>query len=919
MLRPEDSARRTIDKKLIEAGWLIQKFPKINFSVGVGIAIEEFPTDSGPADYALFIERKIVGIIEAKAEGTTLSKVEEQSIRYANSNTKWKSDNSTPVFIYESTGVETHFTDCRDPRPRAREVFNFHRPETLKEWLKQGKSLRTRLLTFPSLNPTGFRECQINAIQNLENAFAKNRPRSLVHMATGAGKTFTAISSIYRLLKFSEAKRILFLVDTRQLGEQAEQEFQAYTPSDDKRKFTELYNVQRLKSSFIDPNAHVCICTIQRMYSILRGEEMDESLEEISLNEIQQTGRPKEVAYNPKVSIEMFDFVIIDECHRSIYNLWRQVIEYFDAFLIGLTATPDDRTFGFFNKNIVSEYPWEQSVADGVNVPFDVFNIVTEISKNGAIITQEATQYIETRVKQSRKKVWESLEEDTTYTHKQLDNSVVNFTQIRTVIQEFKKALQTKIFPERINKDGEYEVPKTLIFAKTDAHAQDIIDIVREEFDEGNEFCKKITYNTEKPADVLSQFRTSYYPRIAVTVDMIATGTDVKALECLLFMRDVKSKSYFEQMKGRGTRTFQKDDLMKVTPSVTHHKSHFVIVDAVGVCKSNKSDSRPLERKPTVSLNNLMLNVVMGQTDEDTFTSLANRLIRLEKQLDHKELKKLEDLGGMTIKKVVSALLHAHDPDKIEEHAHKIKQAGQDVCEVMEQAQAELINQALVVFDNPDYRELVENIRRQHAQLIDHINLDKVIVADWDMNQMEQATDLMQDFKVYLEENQDKITALQIFYGQPYRRRELTFSMIKDLYEKLKANHPTFAPIKIWKAQEVLDNVQYPTPKNELLALVGLIRRVLAIDSSLSPYDATVNRNFQNWVFQKQAGTLKFTEEQMEWLRMIKDHVANSFHIDRGDFEYSPFVQKGGLGRIWQLFGDETDTILNELNESLAA
>ena len=919
MLRPEDSARHTIDKKLIEAGWLIQKFSKINFSAGIGIAIEEFPTESGPADYALFIERKMVGIIEAKAEGTTLSKVEEQSARYASSNTKWKADNSTPVFIYESTGVETHFTDFRDPKPRAREVFNFHRPETLKDWLKQGKSLRTRLLTFPALNPTGFRECQINAIQNLENSFAKNRPRSLVHMATGAGKTFTAISSIYRLLKFSEAKRVLFLVDTRQLGEQAEQEFQAYTPNDDKQKFTELYNVQRLKSSFIDTNAKVCICTIQRMYSILRGEEMDESLEEVSLNEIQQTGRPKEVAYNPKVSIEMFDFVIIDECHRSIYNLWRQVIEYFDAFLIGLTATPDDRTFGFFKKNIVSEYPWEQSVADGVNVPFDVFNIVTEISKNGAVITQEATQYIETRVKQSRKKVWESLEEDTPYTHKHLDNSVVNFNQIRTVIQEFKKALKTKIFPERINKDGEYEVPKTLIFAKTDAHAQDIIDIVREEFDEGNEFCKKITYNTEKPADVLSQFRTSYHPRIAVTVDMIATGTDVKALECLLFMRDVKSKSYFEQMKGRGTRTFQKDDLMKVTPSVTHHKSHFVIVDAVGVCKSNKSDSRPLERKPTVSLNNLMLNVVMGQTDEDTFTSLANRLIRLEKQLDNKELKKLEDLGGMPITKVVSALLHAHDPDKIEEHAHKIKEVGQDISEVLEQAQAELINQALVVFDNPDYRELVENIRRQHAQIIDHINLDKVIVADWDMNQMEQASDLIKDFKTYLEENQDKITALQIFYGQPYRRRELTFSMMKDLYEKLKKDFPAFATIKIWKAQEVLDNEKHPTPKNELLALVGLIRRVLEIDISLNPYDATVNRNFQNWVFRKQAGTLKFTEEQMEWLRMIKDHVANSFHIDREDFEYSPFVQKGGLGRIWQLFGDETDTILNELNESLAA
>jgi type I restriction enzyme R subunit len=228
-------------------------------------------------------------------------------------------------------------------------------------------------------------------------------------------------------------------------------------------------------------------------------------------------------------------------------------LEYYDAFLIGLTATPDKRTFGFFNQNVVSEYTYEESIADGVNVPYNVYTIETEITKNGAKL--KAEQYIDKREKLSRKKRWDRLDEDYEYKPSKLDKDVVNPNQIRLIIQEFKRALKADIFPDRIEANGEYEVPKTLIFAKTDSHAEDIIAIVREEFGEGNEFCKKVTYNAEDPKSVLNRFRNSWNPRIAVTVDMIATGTDVKPLEVLLFMRDVKSVNYFEQMKGRGTRT----------------------------------------------------------------------------------------------------------------------------------------------------------------------------------------------------------------------------------------------------------------------------------------------------------------------------------------------------------------------------
>ncbi|GAA4451400.1 type I restriction-modification enzyme R subunit C-terminal domain-containing protein [Nibrella saemangeumensis] len=922
MLTPEALARQQIDRMLVNAGWTVQSLKQLNLAAGPGVAVREYPTDSGPADYVLFVDRRPVGIIEAKPEGTVLTPVEEQSVRYATSRLKWITQPDQPReplrFLYESTGAETHFTDTADPAPRARDFFSFHRPESLRDWLKQPQPLRQRLRQFPPLNPEGLRDCQITAITNLERSFAENRPRALVQMATGSGKTFTAITTVYRLLKFGRAKRILFLVDTKNLGEQAEQEFQAFMPNDDRRKFTELYGVQRLKSSYIDESAQVCISTIQRMYSILRGEELEEAAEEQSLNETKPTGKAREVAYNPRVPIETFDFIIIDECHRSIYNEWKQVLDYFDAFLVGLTATPDKRTFAFFNRNVVSEYTYERAVADGVNVPFDVYTIETEITRNGAVV--KAGEWVDKRDRLTRRKRWEQVDEDTTYTATALDRDVVNPDQIRTVIRTFKEKLP-EIFP------GRTEVPKTLIFAKSDFHADDIIRTVREEFAERNDFCKKVTYSVgknggEKPSEVLQQFRTAYYPRIAVTVDMIATGTDVKALECLLFMRDVKSRSYYEQMKGRGTRTMPADDLRKVTPSAYGNKTHFVLVDAVGVEQTLKTDSRPLERKPGVSLRDLMMNVVMGDTSDDTLTSLANRLTRLEKQLSPAERKQLtEAAGGKTINRVVSDLLDAYNPDKAEALAkHQTAGNGEPITDdTLSTVRQQLIREAVAVFDQPGYMDAIETVRRSHEQLIDVVNPDTVTYAGWQTSQTDKAGQVLLDFRAYLNAHRDEITALQIVYNQPHRRRELTHQMIKSLLEKLKADKPLLAPATVWQAYEALETVNGSRPKNELIALVSLIRRVLEIDPALTAYDITVNRNFQNWVFRKQAGTLKFTEEQMEWLRMMKDFIAQSIHLDRDDFELSPFAERGGLGRLWKLFGDQTFALIDELNEHLAA
>ncbi len=918
---PEQIARDNIDKQLNSCGWVVQDKKNVNLHAGTGVAIREYQTDVGPADYVLFVDQKPVGVIEAKREeaAETLTVHEDQAEYYAEAKLKYLNNEKLP-FVYVSTGTLTRITDFRDPKPRAREVFSFHRPETIQEWLKKPKSLRTSLHNLAELPTSGLRDCQINAIRNLEKSFKENRPRALVQMATGSGKTFTAITFVYRLLKFTNARRILFLVDTKNLGEQAEQEFMAYQPNDDNRNFTSIYGVHRLKSKYIPGDNQVYISTIQRLYAVLKGQDLEESAEEENPNERWQPKEVPPVEYNTKLPPEFFDFIVIDECHRSIYNLWMQVLDYFDAFQTGLTATPDPRTHAYFQQNMVSAYSHELAVADGVNVGYDVFIIETEITRQGSTLWQG--HYIEHRERLSRKKRLAMQDENEVYSASQLDKDIVNLNQIRLVISTFKKHLP-EMFPDRFDAAGNFEVPKTLVFAKTDSHADDIIKIIREEFAEENKFCKKITYKADDdPKTVLSSFRNDYHPRIAVTVDMIATGTDVKPLECLLFMRDVKSSNYFEQMKGRGTRVIKFDDLKKVSPTAKICKDHFVIVDAIGVTKSLKTDSRPLEKKPGVPLKDLLGAVAMGARGEELFTSLANRLTRLDKQITAKERSVFEEkTGGISVAQVVKGLLNAYNPDTIEALYEQaaLEMPGATAEAIEEKAQvlhSELQNQAAKVFTG-ELNKYIEELRKVHEQKIDNINPDTVINFGWDTSNQVRAKDLIESFKEWITAHQNEMVALQIFYDQPYRRRELTFSMIQELSEKMLADKPAIAAMNVWRAYEQLEKV-VGQPKNELMALVSLIRKVANIDTDLTAYDKTVDKNFQAWLFKKQAGNLKFSKEQMEWLYMLKDQIATSAHVEVDDLDYTPFDASGGRGRMWQLFGDRTDQIIAEMNEALA-
>ncbi|MBI3376443.1 MAG: DEAD/DEAH box helicase family protein [Betaproteobacteria bacterium] len=926
-MTPEAKARLAIDERLQQAGWLVQDFKNLNLGAGPGVAVREYPTDTGPADYVLFVDREALGVIEAKRdeEGENITVTEDQTLRYAQSALKWRVEKTPLPYLFESTGKITRFTDGRDPAPRSREIFSFFRPEELRIRQARPDTLRTRLATkMPPLPEQDLRGCQVSAVTGLEKSFAVNKPRALVHMATGSGKTFTAITSVYRLLKFGGAKRILFLVDTRNLGKQAHQEFMAYTPPDDGRKFTELYNVQRLSSSNIDPYAQVCISTIQRMYSILSNEPIDESAEDVSLNELRQTDKQaKLVRYNPAVPVETFDFIVIDECHRSIYNLWKQVLDYFDAFLVGLTATPDKRTFGFFNENIVAEYTYEQSVVDGVNVGYEVYVIETEITKKGAEL--KAKEWVDHRERETRKKLLAQTEEDTQYTAIELDRSVVNTSQIRQVILAMKTAVETTIFPNR------NEVPKTLIFAKTDSHADDIINIVREVYGQGNDFCKKVTYKAdEDPDSILASFRIDYNPRMAVTVDMIATGTDVKPLEVLLFMRDVRSRGYYEQMKGRGVRSLGKDDLKRVSNSAESAKTRFVLIDAVGVEKSLKTDCRPLERQPTIALKDLLQGVAIGHRDDDTVLSLASRLVRLSKQLDDKAKARIErSSGGIPVGDLAKALVAAINPDAIVEAAIAAAKAkgiarSEDSLtpEEIAAVRAQRVAAACLPFDKPELRDQIEKARQDLEQLIDHVNLDTVTLSAYSEQAEAQARKAIESFAEYIAKNKDEIAALGFFYQQPYQRRALTFEMIEDLHDALARPPLMLTTEKLWSAYARVQasQVKGANVKRQLTDLIALVRFAIGLDSELRPFSEQVDKRFQEWIFRHNAQRpTSFTSEQTEWLRLIKDHIASSCAMSRDDFDYAEFAAKGGLQKAWGVFGNSLDGLMKEMNEELVA
>lgn len=914
----EVQSRRVIDQQLSAAGWVIQDYADINPLADTGVAVREFPLAAGYADYLLYVEGRIVGVIEAKREGTTLIGVEQQSRKYAeglraeHQLAAWRRGEPLP-FRYEATGAETRFTNQLDPKPRSREVFAFARPETVRTWMHEADArpeaptFRARLLTLPALDTDGLRPNQIQAVEGIEKSLQHNRPRGLVQMATGAGKTFTAVTSAYRLIKYAGASRVLFLVDRNNLGEQAESEFANYVPRDDGRRFGEIYNVQRLAGRTVLGSTNVAISTIQRLYLLLQGQDVPDTDDDSDGDE--ELTAPVDVAYNPLIPPETFDLIVVDECHRSIYGRWRAVLDYFDAPIIGLTATPTKQTLGFFDQNLISEYTYEESVIDGVNVPFDVYRIRTEITEKGGTI--EAKTVVPVRDRKTRVQRYEELDEDYAYTGNALGRDVIAEDQIRTVLTTFRDGLFTEIFP------GRSAVPKTLIFAKTDAHADEIVEQVREIFNEGADFATKITYNAQNPKDRLAEFRNSPSLRVAVTVDMIATGTDIRAIECVFFMRSVRSAVYFEQMKGRGARIIDADDYAALTPDARKGftKERFVIVDSVGVTDSDLVDAIPMEREPSVSLEKLLDKAGRMTLSSDEASSLAVRLAKLASQLNPDEDAEITEVaGGTSLRDIARRIAFASDTDAVVAAQDRGGQAA--VRELIDHGVAPLTG-------NPDLRRRILDIRRAKDLVFDQVSKDTVVDIVR-IDYAEASRNRIACFREYLAQHRDEIAALQVVHGSGSTRP--TYRDLKALAEQV-ARVPAIGSIDtLWKSYAELGELANPDHKVGVPDLVTILRHELlsdAQDSKIPPFASVVEARLARWLDEQKRRGVTYSDQQKRWLSTIVDVVKTNIVIQIDDLDRVPLSSLGGVDRFAQDFSvttlEEAQALLDELNMELTA
>lgn len=913
-LQAEQRARRLIDEQLTRAGWVVQDLKDQALGAAVGVAVREVTMKSGHgrADYLLYLNKGVVGVVEAKPMGKTLSGVEWQSSMYAQGLTDAQKLRATMVdgklpFVFEASGSETHFTNGYDPHPRARAVFNFPKPETLLAIIADARTnpdaptWRGALQTMPELDERTLRPAQITAITGIERSLREQRfDRSLVQMATGAGKTYTAVTASYRLLRFGGFKRVLFLVDRNNLADQTAAEFANFRTPDDGRRFTELYPVDKLKSDAPADSASVVISTIQRVFKTLRGENVPAG--DDAMLDSQIPDKPVTVTYNAALPPETFDLIIVDEAHRSIYGQWRAVLEYFDAHVIGLTATPGKQTFAFFRQNLVSEYTYEESVSDGVNVDFEIFRIETEVTAEGSRI--EAGTHVPLVDRRTREKRMETLDEDVVYTPTQLDRMVTSTSQIRLVLETYRDKLFTHIFP------GRSEVPKTLIFAKDDAHAEEIVRCVREVFGRGNEFAAKITYSAKDPKGHLKAFRTSSQLRVAVTVDMIATGTDVKPLECVIFMRDVSSGQYFEQMKGRGARTISKSDFQAVTPDA-EAKTHFVLVDAVGVTE-HEFVAPPLNREPGVSLEKLLKKAAARELTEDETATLASRLAALERQVSDAERAELDDVAGPSsdLGSIVRGLVHAVNPDVQAAASEGAPDPAAAVRDLLDEAVAPLA-------DNPVLRSRIMELRRQHDRIIDEVTRDTIRRAEG-VSRADSALEIVESWKKYLEDNRDEITALQVL--DEFKTHRVPFKALDDLARQIERTPERWTTEKLWAAYEQLDGAKVrPNPHARATDLVSLLRYALDLDDELVPYEDVVQERYESWLAQQAQAGATFSETERWWLDRMRDFVVTSAGITVDALDAEPFTQRGGVDGALRDLGDNAGNLLESLDKELTA
>lgn len=855
-MTPEEKARIKIDQWFVDAGWEVINRDEYE-PTSTAVAIREgLLKDNLEADYFLFINGKAVGVLEAKREETDAfsSKVCEQAALYARSVPNIYQTYQKPLpFIFTSNGKELYFCDFREQDHYFKQIMTIPTPHELVKEL----GINDYFAGLPTLRKKGLRDCQYEAITELEKSFRSGQKRALMVLATGAGKTYTACLAAYRMLSYTPMRRVLFLVDRNNLGKQAEGEFGTFRLTENGEAFNTIFTVNRLRSSFIPSDSNVIISTIQRLFSFLKGDTIED-------NENDDENEPTEevtLPPNPNLPHDYFDMIIIDECHRSIYGNWRKVLEYFDtARLVGLTATPIPETMAFFNNNRIVNYTLEKSIVDGVNVDCRVYRIKTQVTETGGAILEGEKFKEETRYTGEVKTV--SSKENKTYTNKELNRSVINPAQIKLILSTYRDVVYTELFNDPQREPNMDYLPKTLIFALNEVHATNIVQIAKEVFGRTDDrFVQKITYSAGDSNELIRQFRNDKDFRIAVTCTLVATGTDVKPLEVVMFMRDVESLPLYVQMKGRGVRTIGDEQLRNVTPNA-FSKDCFYLVDAVGVTEHEKTIPTASDEATTknITLKELLERISHGYTPDEYLKRLAATLARIYNKADDSQRKEFARLSRADMKELSARIYDTFEkgtlPPFVSTEKPNLERKG---------LVSPLANHA-------DARRYLLILAAGFVNTL-MPGEDTLISKGFSIEDAKNTTEAFEEF---CRENADEIEALRIIYnneGEP-----ITYSMLKDLEYKLKMANNHFTPKQIWNSYAVLSpsKVKRSTTKEESDALTNIIQLVRYAFRQIERLDSVVTTSkqyFNLWLGQNQR---EITGKQREVISRIVDYIASN-------------------------------------------
>lgn len=879
---PEEKARIKIDKQLKNAGWDIVS--RDEYIPSNALAVKEaLMQGNKESDYLLFVDDRAIAVVEAKKEDNTLGDiVAAQAEAYSKNPQSWYPlwfDGQIPL-VYLANGNKIYFKNMiTDSDGDYVELTEMHSPKKMLQII--GK--KSEYGALPRIEKQGLRDCQYDAEVALEKALKTGQKKALAVLATGSGKTYLACLAAYRLLNYTPTKRVLFLVDRNNLARQTETEFSLFDRTEKQQPMNLLYQINRLKSND-DIDGDIIISTIQKLFAVLTGQKLADDNEDkedenqFSFSDNEKSEPEIELGDDLKLPPDYFQFIIIDECHRSIYGKWQRVLNYFkDVKILGLTATPTPEAFAFFNKNTIEEYTYDDSVVDGVNVPARIYRIKTNVTEHGGTI--KAGDIIKDLSKDGVELPEYVAEERVDYGTKQLNRSVINPSQMREVITAYMESIYTDLYPDR-EENWRY-IPKTLIFAKDDNHATQIVNVVKEvfkkKFDSGEvpeKFVQKITYSAGDSNALIRDLKNEKDFRIAVTVTLVATGTDVKPLEVVFFMNDVQSEVLYTQMKGRGCRVINDDKLKEVTPNATT-KECFYIVDAVGVTEHDKTIPKPAGTTngsgghKVLKLDQLFEHLAHGEVNDDNLALLRDYCATINNRYED------NPLFGRHLNIFISDFGFA--PKTLANAINKALSSGslpEYISISAPNAERKSLIQCLI--SNVEARKKLLEMHRGYLAVAP--DKDKIIYKGFSK---ETARTFIESFEKYLKENADKIEALRIIYNS--EDTIVTHSMLAELQDKLLSENRLFKPYTIWSNYKLLDtdgNVEELDKKQNMNALTYLIQLVRFAYKKTSNLKSLLKGYSQRFALYCGQNQRSLTPEQQEIMKQIADYIINDGYID---------------------------------------